>query len=729
MLPPETSIEKLPHMSAYFSARLKNLGVKTVLDLLFHLPVRYEDFKDIYPIVELVAGQEATVQGIVKKINFRRTWKNRLTITEAVIDDETGKIAAVWFNQPYIQNQIKIGKLVSLSGKIRESGGKLQFSSPNFEIINDPFLPTKHTARIIPVYPETKGLTSKGIRHFVSIALLQVSPITEFLPNSILKKHSFPTLKTALQNIHFPEHLEDAEEAKKRFNFEDLFLLQLFNLREQQELKKQNSPAIQTDIGEVKNIIGSLQFELTESQKKSLWEIIQDVEKSNPMNRLLQGDVGSGKTIVAAIAAILAAKNGLQVAFMAPTEILSRQHYETFKKTFSNLENGVALLTSGESKIYYGLGLETEIKKEKLKKEIKDNKIKIIIGTHALIQKDVEIPSLALVIVDEQHRFGIRQRAALIKPPSSPVPWPQSGSTGSLPHFLSMSATPIPRTLSLTLWSNLDLSLISELPRNRKPIITKVVESQNRSKAYQFIREQIKKGRQAFVICPRIEKKDSELLAEKSGSSEWKPKHSGRYPDITLETKSVKEEYEKLSKKIFPDLKIGMLHGKLKPKEKEAVMTKFKNNETKILVATSVVEVGVDVPNATIMMIEGAERFGLAQLYQFRGRVGRGEHQSFCFLFTDSSGNSVKERLQSIVEAKNGLELAEKDLAIRGPGEFLGEIQTGMPDLAMKALQNPNLVKASREDAKILLATDPDLEKFPQLKNRLLSFNQKIHWE
>ncbi len=388
---------------------------------------------------------------------------------------------------------------------------------------------------------------------------------------------------------------------------------------------------------------------------------------------------------------------------MAPTEILARQHYQTIKNFFGEFSAGIALLTSANSKIFYGQNLESEIKKENLKKEIENGKIKIVVGTHALIQKNLIFSDLTLVIVDEQHRFGVEQRANLLKKKSL------------VPHFLSMSATPIPRTLSLTLFGDLDLSLITELPKNRKPIVTKIVDPENRMRAYQFIKTHIKSGRQAFVICPRIEPSSNEQLTTTALKQ--------------LEWKSVKEEYEKLSKKIFPDLKIGMLHGKIKAKEKEEIMRNFLQNKTKILVATSVIEVGIDVPNATIMMIEGSERFGLAQLYQFRGRVGRGEHQSYCFLFTNSEAKITQERLKSLVEAKNGFELAEKDLKIRGPGEFLGQSQTGMPDLAMKAIQNPELVKNAREKAQAVISKDPELENHPLLKERLNEFKKEIHLE
>ncbi|MBI4117364.1 MAG: ATP-dependent DNA helicase RecG, partial [Parcubacteria group bacterium] len=579
----------------------------------------------------------------------------------------------------------------------------------------------KHTGRLVPIYPETKRLTSKGLRLLIKISLDNLEELPEPIPPHVLAERNFPEINAALRQIHFPENLKEARIAKKRFAFEDLFLLQLVNIRQRLRLSKERAHSFPADILYLKSLLQKLPFELTKSQKVSLWDILKDLEKPHPMNRLLQGDVGSGKTIVSALAAILVAKEGKQSAFMAPTEVLARQHYLTFKKFFPDFDGGVSLLTSGEARVFYGDGLESEIKKTELERKIDDGKVKIIIGTHALIaarggpasggQKNIKFQDLTFVVVDEQHRFGVRQRAEL-----------SDQSPDYLPHFLSMSATPIPRTLTLTIFGDLDLSIIDELPSGRKKIITKIVAPANREKAYAFIRGQVKKGRQAFVICPRIEKEEDtegRILSSQEISR--------------LEMKNVKEEYEKLSKKIFPDLRVGLLHGKLKSKEKARVMIDFKEGKIDILVSTSVVEVGVDVPNATIMMIEGSDWFGLAQLYQFRGRVGRGEHQSFCFLFTDSRAKSTFKRLHAIINAKSGFELAEMDLEIRGPGEFLGGqqrvAQTGLPDLAMKAVQNPDLVKSAREAAETILNTGPELKKYPLLFARLEGFEKEIHLE
>jgi len=712
MLDLRTPLAEVNGIGQGFLTKLKRLDISTVGDLLSHFPTRYEDFSQIYKIADLIPNQEATIQGRVEEIEGRRAWRRNLYIVECLITDDTGSIKAVWFNQPYIKNMLQPGRLANFSGKVT-GRDEIHLSNPTYELVKSEEMETRHTARIVPVYPETRGLTSKGIRYLVKPILENLKRIPESLPEEILKSQNLPEINRALRQIHFPDELGNAFKARKRFAFEDLFLLQLYNLKQKIALSQKEAPQVEADIPFIKDLLKHLPFTLTLSQKKSLWEILKDTSRSQPMNRLLQGDVGSGKTIIAAIAALNAAHQGYQAALMAPTEILARQHYQTFLRFFPEFEGGVALITASKSEVFYGNGLATEAKKKQVQEDIKNGKIKIAIGTHSLIQKSIDFHSLALVVIDEQHRFGVNQRATLT----------DGKSDAAIPHFLSMSATPIPRTLSLTIFGDLNLSIITEMPKNRKIIITKSVEAKERMGTYQFIREEIKRGRQAFVVCPRIE--PSEKTETAISRLEWQK----------LELKSVKEEYDKLSKKIFPDLKILMLHGKMKAAEKERIMSAFaeasadKRDRADILVTTSVVEVGVDVPNATIMMIEGADRFGLAQLYQFRGRVGRGEHQSYCFLFTDSSSQSTKQRMKSIVEAKNGFELAEKDLKLRGPGEFFGQAQTGMPDVAMQAIQNPEMVKETREAAVAMIKSDPNLKKHPLLNEKIAEFQRKIHWE
>ncbi len=707
MLTLSNEIAQIKGLAPRFLAKLSKLHIRTVRDLLWHFPTRYEDFSIVMRITDLEGNQNATIQGVVRKVGLRRTMRKHMVIVEAQIMDDTGAINAIWFNQPYIAKTLRPGRLASFAGKVAFGEDGVYLSNPSYELINSFASETKHTAGLIPIYPETKGLTSKGLRYLTKPILSNLVELDDFIPEEILRQNGFPELNVALRDIHFPKILEDATAAKRRFAFEDLFLLQLNNIKTRLELAREKAPKFALDKNELSGILSKLPFVLTASQQQSLNEILGDLSGTRPMNRLLQGDVGSGKTVIAAIAAIAAAKNGYQAAFMAPTEVLTQQHYKTLAKIFGHLRIPTGIITSSGAKLFFETGLETDMKKSDLIKKIGHGEVNIVIGTHSIIQKNVLFDSLALAIVDEQHRFGVRQRAALL-----------SQKHKYIPHFLSMSATPIPRTLMLTIFGDLDLSLITELPKGRKQIITKVVAPEKRPDAYAFIRGEIRKGRQAFVICPRIEK------AEAQEVDAFLPKHLN-WNDV----KAVKDEYERLKTKVFPDLRIAMLHGKLKPKEKSEIMADFAAKKYDILVSTSVIEVGVDIPNASIMMIEGAERFGLAQLYQFRGRVGRGEHQSFCLLFTDSHSEATERRLQSLVEAKNGFELAEKDLAIRGPGEFLGSHQTGIPDTAMNGLNNMDLVKTARAAAVAVVKKDQGLKSYPLLHARYEEFAKKIHLE
>ncbi len=893
MLELSTPLASIEGIGPRFVTKLARLDIHTVRDLLWHFPFRYEDFSQMYKIGDLEPGQQATVRGVVETVDLRRSWRRGMVIVEAAIADETGVIRAIWFNQPYVKTALRIGRLANFSGKVTFSQDELYLSHPTYELISTHDADeTRHTGRLVPIYPETRGLTSKGLRFLIQPLLKSIARIPEWMPPEVLEENNFPEINDALYGIHFPEVLENATAAKRRFSFEDIFLLQIWNLGQKLALARERAPRIPTDIELMKKNLAALPFTLTLLQKKSLWEIIRDLEKDRPMNRLLQGDVGSGKTVVAALAGITAAQNGFQSAFMAPTEVLAHQHFLTLKKLFAGIaaarEFPIGILSAGGAKIFYENDLETSVKKDELREKIKRGEIKIVVGTHALIQKSVIFEKLGLVIIDEQHRFGVNQRAilagrrqtltetrtnadnatennsllyedltyvirgcalkvkeklglghkeriyqnalveefqnaGLIFEREKKIPIEYNGKklgiyqpdflvdekiiieikslpyigkgehhqlwtylkgspyklallinfspdgidfkrviyetarisqrmsasspreSALVPHFLSMSATPIPRTLMLSVFGDLDISTITELPAGRKNIMTKIVAPENRAKAYVFIRAQAKKGRQAFVICPRIEPQtnadntrtyadtnDPHTPMPASNVARINQRQSASSPRMSAplwEIKAVKEEYEKLSKKIFPDLRVAMLHGQMKPKEKEKIMADFKNRKSDVLVATSVVEVGVDVPNATIMMIEGSDRFGLAQLYQFRGRVGRGAHQSFCFLFTDSSAKTTQARLKAILEAKNGFELAEKDLEIRGPGEFLGQKQTGIPDIAMAGLQDIELIKSSRAAAVKIVQTDPLLKKNPALRVKLEEFKKRLHTE
>lgn len=725
-----TSVEDVPKISRRIVPALKRLGIKTVRDLLLHFPSRYEDFSDEKRIRDVKAGEVVTVQGKIVKISGRRTARRHIFLVEATIEDDSGKInpptfsdagrlqksdekvqpisaikpredlkggriKALWFNQQFLLRNLKVGQTVNLSGKVALGSGGLYLQNPAYERIENLKFKIEnsqsiHTGGLIAVYPETSGITSRWLRFLIKHLIDLREEFQDPLPLETRRRNNFPGIKEVIYSAHFPKVKEEAEKARRRLIFEKMLLVQLRALTERSRLKSYGAPVIKTDIALLKEFTKLLPFQLTDAQRRSLWEIVQDIAKPRPMNRLLEGDVGSGKTVVAAAAALLASRSGFKAVFMAPTEILARQHFATLENILKPFKIKIGLVVGAE--------------------KIFDKNSSIIIGTHALIQKGVELENLGLVVVDEQHRFGVEQRAKLLKQNTEVL----------LPHFLSMSATPIPRTLALTIYGDLDLSIIDEMPKSRKPIITKVVEPEKREVAYRFIREEVKRGRQVFVICPRIE------ISTNNESNTNKRINESK---LNLwEVKAVKEEHKKLSEETFPDLKVGMLHGKLKSKEKESVMKKFREKEIDILVSTSVIEVGIDIPNATIMMIEGAERFGLAQLHQFRGRVGRGEDQAYCFLFTTEDGMAAR-RLRAVEEAKSGLELAEKDLEIRGPGEIFGLRQSGIPDAALEGITDVKLVREVRREAVELIRKSPDLKLYPELLKELNRFSKTVHLE
>lgn len=702
-------IEKLRNVGPRNLLRLHKLGIKTLKDLLWHFPVRYEDYTETMPIFQVEPGEKVNVQGEVLKIYSKRLFHRRMTITNAIVGDSSGAIKVVWFNQPYIENQLTEGTLVSLAGKASLNKHGLYLSSPTYEKGG---VVLKHTSGLVPVYPETEGVTSKYLRFLIK-PLLKNIKIPDPLPSLVLNKYSLPEISKALATIHYPNDLKEAEIAKERLAFEDLLLFQIKALLERRKLNQLKSISSPFNQELIRGFIASLPFELTTDQKVAIWEILKDIQKNYPMNRLMEGDVGSGKTVVALVAAYQIARQGNQVVFMVPTEVLAQQHYTTITSLLLNPKQ----IPNPETEVNIGLLIGSEAKfngqpvvKKILKEKIASGKVQIIIGTQAVIQKDVSFSKLAMVVIDEQHRFGINQRAALVK------------NSELVPHLLSMTATPIPRTLALTIYGDLDISLIKEKPKNRQKIITKITVPPQKKEAYQFIRGEVKNGRQVFVVCPRIEISDPKKEI-KTGSKQSKMNI------LWADVKAVEEEYKKLSQEVFPDLKVAMLHGKLKSKEKNNIMNKFKDGGYDILVSTSVIEVGVDVPNATIMAIESAERFGLAQLHQFRGRVGRGEHQSYCLLFSSTGNKSINQRLKALVECDDGFELAEKDMKIRGPGEFFGVKQSGMPDLGMASLANIDLIKKARTEARLLLKEDPSLKSYPLLQERLESFQKLTHFE
>lgn len=722
-----TLVQNLYGIGPALLKKLQKLRIETVGDLLYYFPFRYEDFSNITPIDKIKVGQQNCLIGQLKEIKNIKTWKKRITITEALVEDKTAAIRAVWFNQPFLVKNLKAGDNVSLAGRAQIGKNDIFLSNPIYEKISSQNDLT-NLGRIVPIYNETTGLSSRWLRYIIKTILTrEIKQISEILPPEILKENNFLPIDDALWQIHFPVSLSLAQKARERFAFEELFLVELSVLKTRLKVNQQKAPAIPMNVNLMKKFTESLEFRLTNAQRKCAWQILKDTEKPCPMSRLLQGDVGSGKTVVAVMAALNAIKNGYQVSFMAPTEILAKQHFYQAAKLLRPFKIRIALLTGKEDQIIsQKLGYQTksgfrpetiEISRDKILQKTKKQEIDLLIGTHALIQDKVKFAKLGLVIIDEQHRFGVEQRARLCDK--------EKRGVNLLPHLLSMTATPIPRTLALTVYGDLDLSLIDEMPKNRKEIITKIIDPGQRQEAYNFIRKEVKNDNRVFVICPRIEKSE---IPEGEPRSATAGKQNSKQ-NYWTEAKAVKEEYEKLSKNIFPDLKLGMLHGKMKTKEKEKTMRHFRDGKIQILVSTSVVEVGIDISKATVMLIEGAEYFGLAQLHQFRGRVGRAERQSYCFLFTESGSRNAKQRLNALVKTKSGFELAEKDLSIRGPGCLWGKKQWGLPDLVMANLTNLALVEKTREAAKTILTNDPALNKHPLLQNRVKIFEKQLHLE
>lgn len=673
---------------------LKRLGIETVRDLLYHFPNRYEDYATLVPIESLEANTKATVEGEVIDIQSERSWKKKLLITRAEIQDKTGILRVIWFNQRFVESVVKTGERVRLSGKITEDKQGLVMQSPAFERARRN---ATHTGRLVPVYPETTGLTSKFLRWQIATIFQNIETIPDSLPEEIRTELHLPDLRTAFTYLHFPNSEKQVLLAEKRFAFEEMFFLQLKSLSIKHLLSTGRAISIHKEQKTINKFIETLPFELTNAQKKAAEEILADLEKTHPMNRLLNGDVGSGKTLIAALAMLTTSENGHQSALLAPTEILAEQHARTFTKLFGESKN-IALLTGSKGEMN-GEALSKKSIIQAILAGIPD----MVIGTHALLEDKVRFKDLALVVVDEQHRFGVAQRAKLQEASYES----KDGSSSTVPHFLTMTATPIPRTLALTLFGNLDLSLIDEMPAHKKPIITRVAATDEaRKKVYTFIRQEIERGHQAFVILP---------LVETSKAME--------------EVKAATSEHAHLQNEIFPEFRLGLLHGRQKSTEKDAVMQGFKEKKIDILVSTAVVEVGIDIPNATVMLIEGAERFGLSQLHQFRGRIGRGPDQSYCFLFPSDGKSPESARLQALEKTNSGFDLAEIDLKLRGPGAFLGTRQSGLPDIAMEHLANARLIAIAREKAEELLQQDPDLKNNPLLKKALQKFEERVHLE
>lgn len=712
---------------------LEKLGISTIKDLLFYFPTRYQSSAEISYIDRLQKGDKVVLFGKITKLETGKAYRKKIPLAKATLEDETGSIDIIWFHQAFIAKTLTPNSFVKIDGVVSERNGRLYISNPKAEKIGElPFgvgnslFGKAEEESLYPIYKETKGLTSLWIFHTIQKIIKKglLENIEDYIPEEILNNYHLPALKTALIWIHTPRNQNDKEAAKKRFAFEEIFLLQLKNKKEKQALGLLKAPAITKRTHSVEVFKKRFNFDFTTGQKQAIQTILKDFEKGVPMSRLLNGDVGSGKTAVAATtafcvvseerlpekkttSAILKKGNAidkslghLQVAYMAPTEILANQHFNSFIEYFRDLHIPIGLLTSSGCKKFPSKSNPREsavISKTQLLKWVVTGEIGILIGTHALIAKKVVFNNLAYVIIDEQHRFGTNQRKMLAR------------KDGSVPHLLSMTATPIPRTLALTIYGNLDLSVLEEMPQGRKPIVTAIVLPQDRKEIYEKIRRELELGRQAYVICPRINEPDPEK-------------------EKALAVKSVTEESKRLQKEVFPEYKIGILHSKMSPKEKDAVMHSFVKHDTDILVATSVVEVGVNVPNATIIIIEGAERFGLSQLHQLRGRVIRGNHQAYCFVFAEGKSDKTIERLRAFRDAKNGFELSEMDLRLRGAGELSGDVQWGISDIGMEAIKNLKLVELAKLEAEQLMTKDPELKNLPLLREVLLH-KEAVHFE
>lgn len=719
-----TPIEKITRLSPFQKKALSGMGIKTVWDVLKHFPTRYGEKNVVKSIEFLTAGESAVIFGKISNLKIGKTFKSRVPISTAQIEDATGKIKLIWFSQPYIAKMFEEGSLVRIEGQVserkskaEESVGELSFLNPKIEKVSkipdgtsESLFSGEDDHNLFPTYKETKGISSNWIYHCLQKIFRSgiLEKIEDPIPLYILKKYSLPSLSTALVWIHAPRTEKDADIARKRFAFEEIFFVQLDRQKERKLAMKEKTFTIKKTSDEMKKFTDTFPFPLTKAQKDSIDTILKDFASGHPMSRLLEGDVGSGKTAVAASACFAVVSTpppqreygSLQVAYMAPTEILAEQHFESFIEYFKKYKIEVGLITgSGAKKFPSKTPGETwtKISKPQLLKWVESGQIPILIGTHSLIQKTVKFKNLGFIVIDEQHRFGVKQRKELRR------------KQDIAPHLLSMTATPIPRTLALTIFGDLDLSLLDELPPGRKPVNTQIILPQYRKEIYENVRKELKDGRQAYVICPRINEPDP-------------------LKEMAVNARSVIEETKKLQEKIFPEYKVMSLTGKMSPKEKEDVMRRFKEKEANILVATSVVEVGVNVPNATVIIIENAERFGLAQLHQLRGRVLRSSHKPHCFVFTESKSEKTIQRLKYFMKAKNGFELAEADLKQRGSGDLSGQKQWGVSDLAMEALKNIKMVEAAREEAKNIIEEDIELKTFPLLKTRLNKANT-IHME
>ncbi len=678
---------KLRGVGDQVAKRLKKLGIETVLDLVYHFPHRHNDYAKVRSISELAMGEVQTVVVTVWEVTAKSLRPNLWSV-QAVLSDGTGNARATWIRharrgqRPYLANSIKSGDEIVVSGKVSAYHGTPIFrDDPEFEPVKGQE-DLVHTGRLVPVYPATEGLPQRTIRRTVKNALdAAISQVVEYLPEESLHRTGVLGLRNAIAQYHYPDSDADKAAARHRLAFDELLMLQMMVLSRKREWQAEESGiAIESDRQRIRGFLDSLPFRLTDAQSRVLDEALADMRHDRPMNRLLQGDVGSGKTVVAAAALLMAVMDGYQAALMAPTEILAEQHFLTLSGLMgaspggSTVAEGTVPGISRPVRIGLLLGSLGARVRRTMHERIAGGQIDLVIGTHALIQDAVDIPRLAVAVVDEQHRFGVMQRAAM-------------RDKGERPHLLSMSATPIPRSLALTLYGELDVSTIDQMPPGRPRTRTRWVEPTKRDAAYGFVRKQVEAERQAFIVCPLIE-----------GSE-------------TIQSRAATEEHERLSNQVFPDLRLGLLHGRMPLHEKEAVMEDFKLAELDILVSTPVIEVGIDVPNATVMLVDGADRFGLAQLHQFRGRVNRGTHQSYCLLLADDPGEDARNRLKLVERIDDGFKLADEDLKLRGAGDYLGTRQSGLPSLNVAMITDQDIAALARQEAASILDADSSLEE------------------
>ena len=741
----DTPLSELFRIKKDQKAALGRLSITTVAELLYYFPLRYSEKQTLSYISEVQSGDQVIIHAEVKRIHARKSWQSKINMTEAILEEPGGTtIKAIWFSQPYISKMLAVGTVARFSGTVNERNGVLALTNPEFERTKT--IPLEQTGALFgedvalvdqtlyPVYRETKGVSSKWLYHHITALITRgvLDDIQDPIPDDVRAAYSLPTLAHALVYIHSPKKQSDAKAARKRFAFEEIFFAQLVRQSERKEYEQSGAFALNSDTADLDQFTANLPYRLTGAQERAIASIRTDMAREVPMSRLIEGDVGSGKTIVAAAAALLAVQETprgqnfghLQVAYMAPTEILAKQIFNDFCELFASYNIQIGLLTSKDCRKFPSKtdGDATAISRRQLGRWVENGEIHILVGTHALIAKNVYFENLGLVIIDEQHRFGKKQRALLRnkgrekaqskaqKVNHSKIQKKGLGANDEIiPHLLSMSATPIPRTLALTIYGDLDLTVLDELPAGRKPIKTHIVGPTGRAEMYEAVRREITNGRQAYVICPRINENEPDA-------------------EHATQMRSAVGEAERLAREVFPDLAIGVMHSKLKKDEKDQVMQEFATGRYDILVATSVVEVGVNVPNATSIIIEGAERFGLAQLHQLRGRVMRSSHQPYCYICSESVTAKAQERLRILSTAADGFELAEADLQLRGSGEMLGNKQSGLSDLAMEALANLKLVEAARSEA-VRIIKQGTLDAHPAMHAKFARLQQVVYME